>query len=201
MAWIKTIPYEESEGKLKSIYNKIKGDNNYIDNIMMIHSLRPNSLEGHMSLYKNALHHKSNTLPKWLLESIGVYVSLLNNCTYCVAHHFRGMSRNINDEFISNQIMLALESDAPDLYFTGKELAIMDYVRELTLTPERMTRKSVSLLKVTGIPDGQILEINQVVAYFAYANRTVQGLGVNTDGEIIGLSPSNDDDADDWSHR
>jgi uncharacterized peroxidase-related enzyme len=201
MAWIKTIPYEESEGKLKSVYDKIKGDNNYIDNIMQVHSLRPNSLEGHMSLYKNALHHKSNVLPKWLLEAIGVYVSLLNNCTYCVAHHFSGMSRNIKDDFISNQIMLALESDAPDLYFIGKELAMMDYVRELTLTPERMTRKSVSLLKVIGIPDGQILEINQAVAYFAYANRTVLGLGVNTEDEIIGLSPNNDEDPNDWSHH
>lgn len=34
------------------------------------------------------------------------------------------------------------------------------------------------------------LEINQVVAYFAYANRTVLGLGVNTEGEILGLSPA-----------
>ena len=33
-----------------------------------------------MKLYKNVLHHNSNTLPKWFLESIGMYVSLLNKC-------------------------------------------------------------------------------------------------------------------------
>jgi uncharacterized peroxidase-related enzyme len=201
MAWIKTINYDEADGQLRKVYDKIKGEDNYIDNIMLVHSLRPNSLEGHMSLYKNALHHSSNKLPKWFLEAIGVYVSFLNNCQYCVKHHFQGMSRRINDDHISNRIRVALANDAPDMYFTGKELAIMDYVRLLTLEPGTIKQRDVSLLQSTGIPDGHILEINQVVAYFSYANRTVLGLGVNTDNEILGLSPSNSDDAEDWHHK
>ncbi|MEL6676889.1 MAG: alkylhydroperoxidase, partial [Bacteroidota bacterium] len=48
---------------------------------------------------------------------------------------------------------------------------------------------------------GEILEINQVVSYFHYANRTVLGLGVNTQGEILGLSPSDDDNHENWSHQ
>ena len=39
-----------------------------------------------------------------------------------------------------------------------------------------------------------------VTAYFAYANRTVLGLGVTTDGDILGLSP-NASDGDDWKHQ
>ena len=52
----------------------------------------------------------------------------------------------------------------------------------------------------SGYTDGEILEINQVSAYFSYANRTVLSLGCNTDGDIIGLSPGNSDDPDDWGH-
>ena len=48
--------------------------------------------------------------------------------------------------------------------------------------------------------DGEILEINQVAAYFAYANRTVLGLGINTEGDDIGLSPGDSSDPDNWSH-
>lgn len=33
MAWIKTIKYDEAEGQLKKLYDKIKGEDNYIDNI------------------------------------------------------------------------------------------------------------------------------------------------------------------------
>ena len=51
-----------------------------------------------------------------------------------------------------------------------------------------------------GWDDGEILEINQVVSYFNYANRTVNGLGVTTDGDVLGLSPNDSDDPDNWGH-
>jgi uncharacterized protein YciW len=58
----------------------------------------------------------------------------------------------------------------------------------------------VADLRNAGYNDGEILEINQVVAYFAYANRTVLGLGCSTEGDIIGLSPNDSNNPDDWSH-
>jgi len=44
------------------------------------------------------------------------------------------------------------------------------------------------------------LEINQVCAYFSYANRTVLGLGCSTKGDVLGLSPGNSENPDDWNH-
>lgn len=87
MAWIKQIEYEQSEGMLRKIYDHIKGPDNYIDNILKVHGLRPYSLEGHMTLYKYVLHNRTNSLPVSLLDTIGVYVSALNKCSYCVDHH------------------------------------------------------------------------------------------------------------------
>ena len=59
----------------------------------------------------------------------------------------------------------------------------------------------MSNLTPRGLEDGEILEVNQVAAYFAYANRTVLGLGINKEGDIIGLSPSDGEDMDNWSHQ
>jgi len=56
-------------------------------------------------------------------------------------------------------------------------------------------------LRGLGVDDGRILELNQVTAYFAYANRTVLGLGVDTARDILVLSPNASADPDDWSHR
>ena len=84
MSWIKTIAPAATTGKLKEIYERVSTPTKRVDNILQVHSLRPHTLEGHMKLYKNVLHHNSNTLPKWFLESIGIYVSLLNKCSYCV---------------------------------------------------------------------------------------------------------------------
>ncbi len=58
----------------------------------------------------------------------------------------------------------------------------------------------VAGMRAAGYDDGEILEINQVTAYFAYANRTVLGLGCSTDGDILGLSPNQSDDPGNWSH-
>ncbi len=97
MSWIKSIPFDEATGKLKKLYQKVTGPKNNVDNIMKVHSLRPHTMEGHMALYKNVLHHSANTFPKWYLEALGVYVSMLNSCEYCVSHHLAGLKRLIGE--------------------------------------------------------------------------------------------------------
>ena len=37
MSWIKTIAYEKADSKLKALYDRVKGPNNNVDNIMMMH--------------------------------------------------------------------------------------------------------------------------------------------------------------------
>jgi len=200
MTWIKTIPYEEAEGKVKDLYERIKGPNNNVDNIMMAHSLRPHSMEGHMALYKNVLHHSRNTLPKWLLEAIGLCVSIINQCEYCIEHHYEGMRKLIEDDQRSQSIRKALEEDDPSKVFESKELATINYAVKLTINPHDISPEDIEKLRINNVEDGEILEINQVAAYFAYANRMVLGLGINKSGDIIGLSPNDGDDANNWSH-
>jgi len=200
MTWIRTIPYEEAEGKVKDLYERIKGPNNNVDNIMMAHSLRPHSMEGHMALYKNVLHHSRNTLPKWLLEAVGVCVSIINQCEYCIEHHYEGMRKLIMDDQRSQDIRKALEEEKPAKVFKSKELAIINYALKITINPHDISPEDIEKLRINNVEDGEILEINQVAAYFAYANRMVLGLGINKSGDIIGLSPNDGDDENNWSH-
>jgi uncharacterized peroxidase-related enzyme len=198
--WIKFVSYITSDGKLRMLYDRIKGPNDNVDNIMMVHSLRPHPLEGHMAIYKNVLHHTSNSLPKWLLELTGVFVSVLNRCEYCVEHHFNGLKRLLRDDARADAMRSALERGEFETVFDARETAILRYAETLTKTPASVTESLVQAMRDVGLSDGEILEINQVVSYFAYANRTVLGLGVTTDGDILGLSP-NASDGDDWKHQ
>ncbi|NAS29801.1 peroxidase-related enzyme [Flavobacteriaceae bacterium R38] len=200
MSWIKQISYQQATGALKRIYDKIKGPDGYIDNILTVHSLRPHTLTGHMSLYKNVLHHSNNSFSNWFLEALGTYVSFLNECQYCYLHHFEGMKRFLNDNDKASQIKNAIENNTLESLFTEKELAAFNYSKKLTLDVINITKNDITILKDIGYDDGEILEINQVVSYFNYANRTVLGLGVNTEGDILGLSPKNKDDENSWSH-
>ncbi len=201
MTWISTISYDEASGALKHLYDRIKGPDNNVDNIMLAHSLRPHTMQGHMTLYKYVLHHPRNTLPKVYLETIGVYVSLLNDCAYCVEHHYAGLARLLADDDRATAIRQALEARDPAAAFSGSELAGLKYAGRLTTAAAALGAADIDDLRRAGLDDGEILELNQVAAYFAYANRTVLGLGIVTDGDIIGLSPGDSSDADNWSHE
>lgn len=200
MSWIDMVSYDDSAGSLRELYDRIKGPDNNVDNIMLAHSLRPHTMQGHMTLYKYVLHHPRNTLPKAYLEAIGVYVSSLNNCDYCVEHHFAGMARLLGDTERADTIRRALEDSCPEDAFDGADLAGLNYACKLTLAADKIGEEDINALRRAGLDDGEILEINQVTAYFSYANRTVLGLGVGTDGDIIGLSPGDSTDPDNWSH-
>jgi uncharacterized peroxidase-related enzyme len=201
MSWIKTIPFDAATGHLKTLYARVTGPKNNVDNIMMMHSLRPHTMEGHMAIYKYVLHHRDNTIPKWFLETLGVWVSSLNGCAYCVDHHFAGLKRLLRDDPRADALRAAIVArDLASAPLDAPQRAAMVYARQLTENPAEMVQADVAALRAAGWDDGEILEINQVTAYFAYANRTVLGLGCSTEGDIIGLSPGNNADPDDWNH-
>ncbi|PCI11009.1 MAG: alkylhydroperoxidase [Flavobacteriaceae bacterium] len=201
MTWIKTIPFSEATGRLQKLYKKVTGPNNNVDNIMLAHSLRPHTMTGHMSLYKNTLHNNNNTLPKWFLETIGVYVSILNRCDYCVDHHFEGLKRLLANAVKSNELKEGLKTDTFNTILEKKYVEGLRYAKKLTNSLDTLGFKDIERMKSVNLSDGEILEINQVTAYFNYANRTVLGLGISTEGDVIGLSPNDNSDENNWNHQ
>lgn len=200
VAWIEKILPENASGKLKNLYARVSGKDGHVDHILQVHSLRPATLEGHMALYKNVLHHSSNRLPKWVLEALGCCVSMINDCSYCVSHHSEGLKKLLNDDIFSQKVLTALETRSWHSVLDSGLAALLDYAEKLTTQPHEMVESDLEPLKNAGYDDGMILEANQVIAYFAYANRTVLGLGVTTAGEPLGLSPSAND-SDNWHHQ
>jgi uncharacterized peroxidase-related enzyme len=198
-AWIRLIPYAESEGYLRTLYDRVKGPDDRVDNVMRAHSLRPHTMEGHSALYKSVLHHAGNSTPVWFLEALGVYTSLANACDYSVSHHYAGLCRLVG-EARGREIYAAFVAVKPEAAFAGKELALLRYVRKLTLTPQAMEEADIAALREAGATDADIFEANQVCAYFNYSNRLLNGLGVTTAGDVLGLSPPNTGSRDDWEH-
>ena len=201
MSWIDIVTKQQAEGRLRELYERVAGPGGHVDNILQIHSLRPHTLEAHMALYKSVLHHSANKLPKWLLETIGVYVSLLNGCTYCVEHHFAGLGRLLKDDNRLREVRHALQTGVFEKAFEQREQMILDYARQLTRSPGEVRETSIEKMCAAGLDDGEILEVNQVVSYFAYVNRTVLGLGVTTKGDTLGLSPNDSADPENWQHH
>ncbi len=176
----------EATGEAKEALETARTPHGTVDNVMRIHSLRPKTMHGHVSLYRSVLHSSDNVLPFWFLETAGTYTSILNKCAYSVTHHSTNLRKLINDDSRYEAIMSALESHQPEQAFRNKELAMLHYVEKLTLAVGDIVEHDVNTLLEAGCDDGEILELNQVVGYFCYVNRLLNGLGVSTDGDVIG---------------
>ena len=185
-AWIKIIRTEEASARLKEIMTLAKTPHGTVDNVMKVHSLRPSTMKGHLFLYRAVLHDNDNTIPEWFQETISSYVSILNKCEYSLANHWANACHLIDDVDRSNKIRIALESRRPEDEFDGANLALLNYTAKLTLNPDRIIESDIIHLRRSGVSDGEILEANQIVSYFNYVNRTINGLGVTTDGDTVG---------------
>jgi len=107
-----------------------------------------------------------------------------------VQHHRAGLARELEAD-IADAFLDAVEAfghgDAPyPEHSTARERAMLDYALALTHTPAAMTRAHLEPLRAAGLTDAEILDTNQVVAYFAYVNRVVAGLGVELEASPEG---------------
>lgn len=191
-AWIKMLSDDEADEELREALLMARTPHGTVDNVMRAHSLRPATMTGHVVLYRAALHNDKNQLPSWFQEVIASYVSILNRCAYSLANHWANARYLIGDDRRAHQIETALKNGRAESVFSEGELAILRYAEKLTLRPGDMAEADVRAMREAGVDDGCILEANQIVGYFNYANRLLNGLGVTTDGDVVGYYAGDD---------
>lgn len=67
---------------------------------------------------------------------------------------------------------------------SSKRLEMLRYSVKLTHTPGDMASADVEALRAEGFSDRDILDITEVIGYYAYVNRIADGLGVHTESWI-----------------
>jgi len=97
-----------------------------------------------------------------------------------VTHHRRGLRRLLKDD----ALLEATEHDWRTAQHGPKRRAMLAYSEKLTLTPGAMTESDVVELRDVGFTERDILDIAEVVGYYAYVNRIADGLGVSHESWI-----------------
>jgi alkylhydroperoxidase family enzyme len=101
----------------------------------------------------------------------------------------------MDDNEKADAVEKALQSRKPQDVFDGRELALLKYAEKLTLKPGQMEAADISEMRANGCDDGQILEANQIICYFNYVNRSLNGLGVTTENDTVGYYSGSADQA------
>ncbi len=182
MPWIRVIEEETAEGKLKDVYDRVKQNRGKLSNIMQIQSLMPEVMESHLQLYMDIMFNKSG-ISREEKELIAVIVSAINDCPYCVNHHAEALNVYWKDSAKIQQII----NDFKTVDLPVRTFAILSYAEKLTLYPGSVDEHDIENLKLHGLSDKDILNINLVVSYFNFVNRIANGLGVEfSDEEVKG---------------
>jgi uncharacterized peroxidase-related enzyme len=92
-----------------------------------------------------------------------------------MTHHGEGLLKLTKNEALVNQ----LKSDYTLADISQAQMEMLNYAAKLTERPADMIAEDVERLRDKGYKDRAILDINQIVAYFAYVNRIADGLGVD----------------------
>lgn len=81
----------------------------------------------------------------------------------------------------NDDLLAQVEADWHTADLDAKRQAMLGYAVKLTVTPGAMVADDVAALRTAGFTDRDILDIAEVVAYYAYVNRIADGLGVQTE--------------------
>lgn len=186
MAFIRVIPKADAEGHLADLYRRYANKNGQVDHVLQVHSLHPPTMEAHMALYKQAMHGPS-ALSRVEREILGVIVSRVNGCRYCLEHHATGLARELADD---RRAMATCLKEGNVTGLTPREAALAAYAARLTSDPASVTASDIASLHAAGLADREILDAAQVIGYFNYVNRIVLGLGVQLEPGPHGQHPA-----------
>ncbi len=91
-----------------------------------------------------------------------------------MVHHGAGLRRLTRDD----ALVAALARDFREADISTTDRAMLGYALKITREPWEVTKGDVETLRTVGFEDRDILDINQIAAYFAFVNRLADGLGV-----------------------
>ncbi|MFW5946429.1 MAG: peroxidase-related enzyme [Candidatus Natronoplasma sp.] len=174
MSWIEEAEYDKAEGKAKEVYDRIKKQRGKLSNIMKVQSLMPEAMDHHLDLYLSIMF-KDRSLSREKCEMIGVVVSSINCCDYCVNHHAEALNHFWRDK----EKLKELRENYENVDISKKDKKMLDFVKISTEKPNSVEEEDVDGLRKAGFSDKEILNIAMISSYFNFVNRIALSLGVD----------------------
>jgi uncharacterized peroxidase-related enzyme len=176
MSWIKTIDWENSEGQLRDAYDWQAAALGEPAEFTMLGSLYPPIVEERLRLYRTVEQCPSDLSP--IERQAAAFVaSTINGTAHCAS----GLRLKLGSLGLAESTLVSIET-APTQVASGDDRldAICAHAAKLTTAPADMTEADLEPLRVVGLSDLDLLDLNNMVAYYCYINRVVMGLGIRS---------------------
>ncbi len=80
--------------------------------------------------------------------------------------------------------VLAIQEDYRQVELDPPTKGLLDFAVKLTLSPKQMRAGDIEALRELGFADEAILDAVQLVGYFNYINRVIDGLGAEPEPDM-----------------
>jgi uncharacterized peroxidase-related enzyme len=171
--WIATVDPADATGALAEAYQLQLDALGRVTPLTRLGSLYPDLVAQRLRLYE-VVEAAPSAIPGWARRAVALTVSVLNGCLFCTAGHTGRL-----EEEGRGDLALAIHAQ-PETAATGDASvdALLGYARRLTLDPASVMQRDVEALREHGWDDLDILDVNDLAAYYGYINRVAAGLGL-----------------------
>jgi uncharacterized peroxidase-related enzyme len=176
-SWITTVPWDQAEGTLKDAYDWQAASLGEPAAFTQLGSLYPDIVAERLRLYKVVEEAPSALTP--LERRLAAFVaSTLNETPHCSS----GLVYRLNDLDAPAGLLEQIRTD-PFGVNTGEPRldALVRYAATLTRNPGEIDVTDINRLRAAGFADLDILDLNNIVAYYNYINRVANGLGLRSE--------------------
>ena len=172
--WIASIDPGDATGPLAEAYQSQFEKIGRVTELTQIGSLYPDLVAARLRLYA-VVDETPSDVPDHVRRAVALLTSVLNGCLFCTAGHTEKLTAAGYGELAQ-----AIKAD-PESVLTGetKADAAIFYARKLVTDPRHIVREDVAALRDAGWSDLDILDINNISAYYCYINRVAAGLGLH----------------------
>jgi uncharacterized peroxidase-related enzyme len=163
--WIASVPPEHATGLLAEAYQSQFDKIGKVTELTQIGSLYPELVAKRLELYA-VVDATPSAVPDHVRRTVALLTSVLNGCLFCTVGHTEELAQAIKQ--------------SPETVTIGDPAAdaAIAYARKLVTDPRHIEAADVTALRDAGWTDLDILDINNISAYYCYINRVAAGLGL-----------------------
>lgn len=166
---------------LQEVYAGLQKKDGFVPNFVEALAINPASLQHLLTFYESLYGAKDSLLTDAERELVAVVSSEATGCSYCVIYHRAALADAIDDAATADRIARNYQ----DVALKPRERAIADAAYQLAKNPHSLGEADFARLREHGLSDAAILEVLEVAAFHAYANRLTIALNVLPDAQHL----------------
>jgi len=166
------------EPDIKGAFNHLLREDGFVPNVLRAYSFDADKFRPFLKMYNNLMLADSplSTLER---EMIGVVVSAINRCVYCLTTHGAAV-RTLSGDPILGELMVQNYRAAK---LSPRQRAMLDFAVKITEASNSITEADREALRKVGFDERAIWDIAAVAGFFNMSNRMANALDMVPNSE------------------